>query len=116
MTVLFDNTIPIQAGPHESPVFNIPAQFQQPGQTITVRIDATPFPDGRTTINVFISTDDGATYKNGGMTVDRPPAPRFAGSFESCGFSLGADEIPTNAKYSTDAPLAFTARVIIEAA
>lgn len=115
MTVLFDKTIPIQAGLHESAVFDIPAQFQQPGQQIKVSMGAEQFPDGTTSISVFISTDGGNSYRSAATTVDMPTTFRGAPPhFWNIGFALGENEIPTNAKYATDAPAAFSTRVIIE--
>lgn len=118
MTILFQGTTPIQAGLHESGLFAVPGNIKQPGVALNLKVSfgAEQFPNGTTTITLFLSMDNGATFRSAVMTVVMPatfigPAPHFW----NMGFGLGVDENPTHAKFSTDAPSAFSTTVKFEA-
>jgi len=115
-TTLFDGNVNYRAGQFESNPFNVSGR-KQDGAVLTIDIQVAEgaFPDGTTTLTIFFSLDGGATYpKSASMTVVRPrdPSPRYP-AFEEFSYSLGENDNPTHAKYSSDAPSAFTARTIV---
>src|SRR5258708_3419952 len=118
MTTLFSGSIPFPAGANETAALAIPAGIKQPGVplTVTISMDADPFPVGSTLILILLSLDGGLTYprSGGGSFVMPHDFGKFAHVWR-IGFSLGNDDSPTHAKVSTDAPAAFTTATTIDA-
>jgi hypothetical protein len=118
MTILFQGTVAFLAGAHESAVFPVPGGIKQPGVALNVKLSlqGDNLPAGTTTVTVFISTDGGATYRSASMTIDAPRT--YRGSpphWEMLGYEIGADDVPTHAKFSYDVPSAFSTAVKLEA-
>lgn len=119
MTILFQGNRTIPAGPDESTVFPVPQNIKQAGQALQVQLALVQdnFPTGTTAIQIFLSLDGGLTFpRSGGGTWIMPQ--EFRGSpphFAVIGFSLGADDNVTHAKYATNAPAQFTTQVTIAA-
>jgi len=120
VSVLFTNDAQvIQVGVRESAPVAVPDGVKQPGLPLSVRITlgAEAFPNGTTTLTVFLSLDGGATFpRSASMTVVMPvvfrgPAPHFW----FMGFSLGPNDNPTHVKFSTNVPTQFTTSVLLEA-
>lgn len=116
MTILFQGTLNAPQGPRESPVFNVP-NIKQPGVSLDIKVSfvAENFPAGTTTITLFISLDGGFSYRSASMTTINPatfrgPPPHFW----VMTFGLGPNDIPTHAKFSTDAPQAFSTQATLE--
>src|SRR4051812_44914644 len=117
MTILFQGTLNSPQGLRESPVFNVPANIKQPGISLDIKASfvAENFPNGTTTITLFISIDGGNTYRSASTTVIMPatfrgPPPHFW----FLTFGLGPNDVPTHAKFSTDAPQAFSTQATLE--
>jgi hypothetical protein len=118
MTILFQGNRTIPAGLNESNVFPIPQNIKQLKQALELKVSMVwdDFPNGITSIEIFLSMDGGVTFpKSASGTYDMPrtfkgPPPHFA----YIGFSLSEFESPTHAKYVTNAPAQFTTQVTIE--
>lgn len=118
MIVLFTGALPILAGPHEFGPFAVPGGIKQPDAELTLRITigADTVPAGTTRLTMFLSTDGGATYRSASMDLVSPRSWRGAAPhFEVMGYFLGVNDSPTHAKFSTDAPSAFTTTFKLEA-
>lgn len=118
MTTFFDGSLSSPKGLRESNVLALSPNIKQPGLPLTIKTSfgAEQFPNGTTTITIFISTDGGNMYQSASMTVEMPhtfrgPAPHFW----TMTYELGPDDQPTHAKYSIDAPAAFQTAVKIDA-
>lgn len=118
MTILFQGTLNAPQGFRESTVRTVNSNLKQPGVALTIKAAfvAENFPNGISTITLFISTDGGNTYRSASMTVEMPhsfrgPPPHFW----TMTFELSHDDQPTHAKFSTDAPSAFSTPVTLEA-
>jgi hypothetical protein len=118
MTTLLNGNVNIQQGPHESNVFSVPGGIKQPNVPLKLQVSlgAEQFPDGTSIVSIFISTDGGLSFRSASMTVNMPttfrgPPPHFW----VLSLQLGANDVPTHMKYSTNAPSAFTTTVKIDA-
>lgn len=118
MSTLFSGSLAFPQGVHTSAVIPVPGNIKQPGAALTIKASfvSENFAAGTTKITLFISLDGGATFLSASMTCVNPasfrgPAPHFW----VMTFGLGADDIPTHAKYETDAPSAFSTPTILEA-
>ena len=79
-------------------------------------MDDATFPDGTTSIAIFVSGDGGNTFRSASMTVDHPAFWRGAGPhFWVLEYGFLPNEAATHVKYATNAPQAFTTNVIVEA-
>lgn len=117
MTVLFQGTLNSPKGLRESAVRPIANAAKKLGRALQIRVsmEAEGFPDGRTTITLYISTDGGVTFRAASMACDNPkpwrgPAPHYW----TMGYELDTEAVPTHAKFSIDAPQAFSTTVILE--
>jgi len=114
MTTLFDGNVSFPAGDFTSPGFKVSKKLD--GVTsLTLLVESAAFPAGRTTLNIQFSFDGGLTYppeKSAQMTVDGPiPSDPKVPVFQDMTFTLNGT--PTHARYSSNAPSAFTAHVIV---
>mgnify|MGYP001312198686 CR=1 FL=1 len=118
MTILFQGSVSLPAGVQESAVFAVPNGIKQAGTALNIKVSVQgeSFPAGTTTITLFISLDGKATFHVGAMTVNAPRTYRGAAPhFETMTYSLGPDDAPTHAKFSTNAPSAFVVPIVLEA-
>lgn len=115
MTVLFSGLRIVAAGVKAESVLAIPADIKKAGapQTISVKMDATAFPLGITTLSIGISTDNQVTFKTASMTCPGGTLPK--GNTWSMEYELGPDDVPTHTKVTVDSSLGFTANMTVEA-
>jgi hypothetical protein len=118
MTVLFSGSRNIAAGDVTSSNFAISAAIKRAGfpLSLSLSLEAEPFPIGTTTIEASLSLDSGTTWRMASMTVVMPavfkgPPPHFW----TMSFNLSNGDEPTHARFRTIAPSAFTTNVVIAA-
>lgn len=118
MAVLFNGSVPISAGVFNSSAFAVPGGIKQAAKPLNLRLSlgAEQFPNGTTELTVFISTDGGTSYKSATMSVVMPAVFKGAAPhFWTMSYSLGANDNPTHARFSSNAPSSFTTTVLLEA-
>lgn len=117
-STLFSGNVSFPVGFNESNAFNVSGKKQQGlPLDLMIQVESAAFPAGRTTLTIFFSFDGGLTFPaSASMGVDGPiqPGPKVP-LFQDMTYSRGADDVPTHAKYASDAPSAFTAQVIVSA-
>ena len=118
MTVLFDSVVPILGGVNESALMAVPGGIKQPGipLTLLLSVENTLMPVGTSTLTIFLSSDGGATFRSASSSGSPPTVRRGVGPhFWQMGYSLGANDVITHVKFSTNVPSTFVAQVKLEA-
>jgi hypothetical protein len=112
MTILFSGLQVVVGGVQAERVLSIPGGLKQAGvpQIIHVEIDSSLFPVGITTISIGISLDGRVSFKTASMTCQGG-----LHSKETMRYSLGPNDIPTDARVRIDAPLGFSSNMTVEA-
>lgn len=114
MTVVFSGSRSFPAGNFQSPTFAVNKQLAH-AQRIRVLMEAEQFPVGVTSVEIFLSTDGGATFKSASMTVVMPA--QFKGPpphFWMLEWGFLPDQPGTHARYEVTSPSAFTTNVTVE--
>jgi hypothetical protein len=118
VTVLASGTVNLNSGLNQSANFPVPGGIKQPGVPLGLRIswNGDSLPTGNTTISVFLSFDGAVTWKSASVTATSPRVWKTADHTLYLGFSMGANDNPTHARYEITAPSAFSLPATLETA
>lgn len=112
MAAVFTGLLVVPQGVQDSSVFNVPNGVN----SATATFDGTVFPVGQTLIDIFFSFDNGVTFpRNAGLIANGPTTavvtPR--GTTGQYSVTYTTAQQPTNVKFRTNAPSAFSTQTTL---